>query len=271
MRIPFRSLAAIACIAGAPLASVAAQCGTYSQVISIGTIYFGRLNAAPANQGAIAGTAPDCARQAFLTGGLGLGLVAGTDNLESHSFNLAFAGTSVTGLLTGSGNDGGFETTAGPPGNNGRYATSGLWSYYDDGTFTITTTPGVNGFGFYGTDVGDQIFGHLRVTYDDVGCGGSCDYTYNIPGNGLFNQPYGNGNLFFLGLILNSGTVSQIDFNANLFPGMGGDTPGYDDFTILAEQGVGTTLTVNPEPATMTLMATGLAGLVGVARRRRKG
>ena len=208
--------------------------------------YFGQDAGANADGGAQIATHPvsDAARNLFLS------------TLSSFT----------TQTLEGIGNNTptpiiipGFATiTAAVPGNvvtvvgsdnQGGFPISGTQLFQKDGGgFTVTLENAVTAFGFYGIDVGD-VGGQLSLTEF-----GNVPHTVANQGN--------SGGVFFYG-VTDTTPFSVITFNNS----SGVDRFNFDDFTIGT---VNEDLAAVPEPATLLLLGTSLAGMAGAAWKRRK-
>ena len=235
-----RHTATVALLAGAA-APAAAQ-----------AVYYGQNNAGIVNPAIIS------ARANFLGALTGVG----TESFESIAvgasapISLGFPGAG-TATLTGSG-----QVFGGP--SSGAFATSGSRYFQIEtstgGDFTINFTSSIAAFGFFGTDLGDA--GSNLILRFTRAVGGTFDvqvpYNVNAPGGGL-----PNGNLLYFGYIDTANPLTSVQFRST----GSGDVFGFDDMTIGTAQQVSTG--VVPEPSTYLLMATGLAALAGIARRRR--
>ena len=116
-------------------------------------------------------------------------------------------------------------------------------------------------FGFYASDIGD--FGsQLSLRFSLFG-GGFVDWALPyIASNGADSQR--DGSLLFAGFIAETGGITGVQFLGT----SSDDIFAFDDMTIGSlEQVVPPRIT--PEPASIVLMVTGLAGVFGIARRRK--
>ena len=136
----------------------------------------------------------------------------------------------------------------------GSYPISGT-NFWQGGNFVIDFSSPIAAFGFYGVDVADN--------------GGLLGLSLTVSGGGTLGVtvPYTSGtdaSVLYFGFYDTSQTYTSVWFVG--FP----DTPdffGFDDMTIGSSEQV----TPIPEPASMLLLATGLAGAgVRQLRRRRK-
>jgi hypothetical protein len=212
------------------------------------TVYFGEDLGAGEGTRLTSHPNADAARASFFSQLVGVG----TESLEgfadetSGPLAISFPGFG-TATLGGTG-----YVNSVPTGTNGvgRYPISGDNYWEGSGTFVINFSAPVAAFGFYGIDIGDYG-GQVTATLS----GGSTE-VYNIP-----NTMYGSG-----GGVLYWGIIDTVDtFTSLTFGNTAGGTDyfGFDDFSV---GGVGQVHV--PEPASLALMAIGLAGLAGLRRRK---
>jgi hypothetical protein len=195
----------------------------------------------------------DAARNNFTSNLSGVG----TESFEtfpngtSTPLILVFQGAG-TATLSGSG-----SVSNVPSGTNGfgRYPITGNQFFEVSGQFVIDFSSPVAAFGLYATDIGD-FNGQLTLTLLRTD---NTTFTLTVPAD---INVSGGGVLYF-GLIDTANPFTRITFG-NTAGGV--DVFGFDDMT------VGSVAQVQPvpEPATMFLLGTGLAGIAMKARRRRK-
>jgi len=138
---------------------------------------------------------------------------------------------------------------------DGGYAISGdgLWRL-DPASLVVTLDKPITAFGFYGVDVGDAG-GQLTVSLSN----GS---VFVVPHT--IRQDHDNsGGVLYFGVIdrpFYSITLSNSDTDADRF--------NFDDFTV-GRAAQSDNLAPTPEPGTLLLLGTSLAGMAGAAWRRR--
>lgn len=177
------------------------------------------------------------------------------------NLDLLLAGTSAVPFTLGAvngnlqGNAVTVATRSIPTGTDGfgGYPISGniLW-VMDANTFTITLSQPVTAIGFYGIDIGDAG-GALSVALN-----GGVPIPVALPS-------LTSGNVLYFGLTDLTSPFSTITVN-NSFSG---DRFNFDDLTVgFANEDPN--LAATPEPATLFLLGTSLAGMAGAAWKRRK-
>lgn len=191
----------------------------------------------------------DAARASFFSHLVGVG----TESLEGFAdetygpLAISFPGFG-TATLGGTGYVN--SVASGTTNGVGRYPISGVNYWEGSGSFVITFSAPVAAFGFYGIDIGD-FGGQVTATLS----GGSTE-TYTIP-----NTMYGSGGgVLYWGIIDTVNTYTSLTFGNTA---AGTDYFGFDDFSVGGIEQVRI-----PEPASLALMAVGLAGLAALRRRK---
>jgi hypothetical protein len=207
----------------------------------------------------------EMARNSFFTTLTGVG----TEDFEGLSAGtsdptLNFVGAGTANLI------GGGRVVAQGAGTNlaGRYPVSGT-NFYEatsasggNTTFRIDFANPVAAFGFYGIDIG-EFASQLSLVFHLEG-GGTANWSLPYVATNGPNSAR-DGSLLYAGFI-NTSLFTSVDFTGT----NSDDVFGFDDMTIAGIQQVTVPpTTTTPEPGTIALVATGLAGLGAVARRRR--
>lgn len=196
------------------------------------------------------------ARNLFMASLVGVG----TESFETYAsgtpaplvLNFPGAGTAT---LTGSGS---VQTQASGTNGFGRYPTEGdnYFSISTGSTFRIDFTSPVAAFGFFGIDIGD--FGEqLFLTFFR----GAAETDITVP-HTLGSGGSTGGSVLFYGLIDQMNPFDAVEFSSS-----SGEVFAFDQMTIGSVEQVRTTV---PEPISMVLLGSGLAGLGAVRWRRRK-
>jgi hypothetical protein len=232
-----------------------------------GTTFFGEDLHSSANTPLASTPNANAAEASFLS------FLSGTSTEDFEAFssgagtplNLSFSGSAgaLSATLTG-GNGAVQSVTPGSTNGFGRYATSGS-NFFEvsaggANNFVSTFGTAIASFGFNGIDIGD-FGGQLQL---DIGFDDTSSEIVNVPttvGSGGSTD----GSVFYFGYIIGSGSplISTVSF---LTTTGSGDIFAFDDFTIGDRQQ--TTTPTIPVPAALPLMASGLAA-IGLVRRRR--
>jgi len=147
--------------------------------------------------------------------------------------------------------------------NNGRFSTdetgdkflevrTGEDGNWDEASFTLEFEQAQSAFGFFGTDFENS---GTKFTFETAD---GRTTIFDIP----FNDP--NGSAFFFGVIDTENPFIKVTFDGL---NNAADWYGFDDFTIAIKEQVAIP---TPEPATLILLVSGLAGLAGFRRKQRK-
>lgn len=179
------------------------------------------------------------------------------------TLNFGFAGNAT---LTGTGAVEAESPTVIP---FGRFASSGsrYWQGSADGnvSFGISFSQRVAAFGFYGIDLGD-VGGSVSVRlFDGMTLLNTLVVQPQVGTPGDF-VPTLNGGMRFWGVLFGSNVFNRVEFVLTGLP-EDADFFAFDDLTVADATQV-TPPNVVPEPSTYLLMATGLAGLAALRRRR---
>jgi hypothetical protein len=192
-------------------------------------------------------------------------LSPGTWTTETLDGGLSNGQASVTFALPGPINvtvSGGTSTALniapGATDNFGSYPISGTGLWAGDSTFEMTMTAPVTALGFYGVDVGDT--GALL----SIGIWKDATLLHSFPVAGGTT-----GNVLYFGVVTDpADAFNKVVFGQTLPSGVTGDRFAFDDFTV----GLAATdaqLAPTPEPGTLLLLGSTLAG-VGMAAKRRR-
>jgi PEP-CTERM motif len=197
----------------------------------------------------------DAARTNFLSNLTNDVQTNGMDDPSIHAGDtapsIAFA-DGVTATLAGG-------TIFDTPDSNGYFAISNpnYYGVYSDG-FTIQFSSPIAAFGFYGVDIGD-FGGTLTLKATN----GPTETDLTVPSlSGSGGSGAANGSVLYFGFYDTGQTYTEITFQNSV----ASDFFAFDDFLVGTSQQIKSV----PEPASATLLASGLTGIAALRRRRKR-
>jgi hypothetical protein len=204
-------------------------------------------------------TNADGARASFL-GGLSSFTTVDLESAGGGLTSVPFTFGGITGAVD-AGASGGTGTTN-VPGTDGfgGYPISGSILWQAEGAFQISLSSPITAVGFYGIDVGDAT-GSLKVSLFN---GATTGPVFNV----LSGANTNDGSVLYLGIV-DAAQFDTILFE-NSLSGPTGDRFNFDDFTVGFAAAQEPSLAPTPEPGTLLLLGTSLAGMAGAAWKRRK-